>query len=162
MGAIGKAFNAIGHGIGDAFKAVGHVAEGIVKLDFGKAAGGLKEMLGAGLEVARNAVNISPAGFAANALMGGKLDQLMKWADQEIESAAGGVIDKVANDIKSVTSGAVATVGGLATGNLAKAANGALSVTAGIAATASDFTASGALGNVALSSLNTVVGGPRS
>jgi hypothetical protein len=83
MGAIGKAFNAIGHGIGDAFKAVGHVAEGIVKLDFGKAASGLKEMLGAGLDAARSAANLSPAGFAANALMGGKLDQLMKWADKD-------------------------------------------------------------------------------
>jgi hypothetical protein len=83
MGAIGKAFNAIGHGIGDAFKAVGHVAEGIVKLDFGKAAGGLKELLGAGLDAARSAANLSPAGFAANALMGGKRDQLMKWADKD-------------------------------------------------------------------------------
>lgn len=160
MGAIGKAFNAIGHGIGDAFKAVGHVAEGIVKLDFGKAAGGLKEMLGAGLDVARNAANLSPAGFAANALMGGKLDQLMKWADKEIESVAGGVIDKVANDMQSVRNGLATTVSGLATGNLSKVAQGALTATAGAAATASDFTAAGAANNLKMAALNTVVGGP--
>ena len=161
MSAIGKAFNAIGHGIGDAVKAVGHVAKGIGTLDIGKATGGLKEMLGAGLEVGRHAVNISPAGFAANALMGGKLDPLMKWADKKIERVAGGVVDKVASDIKSVTNGLATTASGLATGNLGKVAQGALAATAGVAATASDFTAAGAINNVSVSSLNTVVGGPR-
>src|SRR5882672_10902059 len=95
MGAIKHAIKAIEHGIEKAVKSVGQIAAGLATLDLKKAAAGVKGLADAGMDIARGAMDLTPAAMAANTLMHGALDKILKKAQKVATSVADKMVDSV-------------------------------------------------------------------
>jgi hypothetical protein len=158
MGAIKKAFKSIGHGIGEAAKGIGHIAKGIATLDLKGIAKGVKEIGHAGAEIARGAVNLTPAGLAANTLLDGALDKIMEKAQGTLLKVADGMVDSVEGSLSNVKNGIMGAIKGLATGNISDILKGITTAAAGGLDFASNFGPGGVAKNVALMAVETSIG----
>lgn len=139
MSAIGKAFEAIGHGIEDAFKGIGEVIKSAVTLDFKGMGKGLDEVVHGAMDVGRGLVEATPIALAANTLMSGGLDNLMQKGQKFAEKFTDGFVDGVAGDLDRVKDGVVNTVTGIATGDLSKIGGGFKDLVEGGLQSALDF-----------------------
>lgn len=158
MGAIKKAFKAIGHGIGEAAKGIGHIAKGIATLDLKGIAKGIKEVGQGGTDIMRGAINLTPAGLAANTLLDGAMDKMMQKAQGLALKVANGVVDNVEGSLSNVKNGIMGAVKGLASGNIGDILNGIKTAAAGGLDFASNFGPGGVAKNVARMAVDTTIG----
>ncbi len=124
MSAIKKAFQAIGKGIEKAVHSVGQIAKGIVTLNLKAAAEGLKGLADATMTMARGAMNLMPAAMAANTLLDGALDKMLRKVQNSAQKLADSVVDSVEGGLSNIKDGVVNTAKGIARGNFSKAFKG--------------------------------------
>jgi len=157
MGAIKHAIKTIEHGLEKAVKSVGQVVTGLATLDLKKAAAGVKGLASAGLDVARGAMDLTPAALAANTLMHGALDKVLKKAEKVATSVADKMVDNVEGGLSSVKNGVIATAKGIAHGNVGEVMHGLKDLATGAVETASNFGPGGIAKNLARMAVETVV-----
>jgi len=148
MSSIGKAFENIGQGIKNAFEGVGHVIKGVCTLDLKGVADGAKEALGGVAEAGRGALDLAPPALAANTLMDGAFDKLVKNVENAGLDVAGKVVEgfeKGATDLKTGVGGMLhgaatldcgAMLGGMLTATGGATQLGEMMTPSGLAATA--------------------------
>lgn len=158
MGAIKKAFKAIGHGIGEAAKGIGHIAKGVVTLDLKGIGKGIKEVAHAGGDIGRGVFNLTPATLAANTLLNGAADKLMKKAQGFTLKVADGMVDNLEGGLSSVKNGVMLTAKGIAHGNIGEALNGIASAAMGTLDVASNFGPGGVAKNLSRMAVETATG----
>lgn len=158
MGAIKKAFKAIGHGIGEAAKGLGQIAKGVATLDLKGIAKGVKEISHAGTEISRGMLNLTPAALAANTLLNGAMDKILKKAQSITLKVADAMVDNVEGSLSNVKNGVIGTVKGLANGNIGQALNGIKNAAVGAMDLASNFGPGGVAKNVARLAVDAAVG----
>ncbi|SFD78349.1 hypothetical protein [Paracidovorax konjaci] len=149
MGAIKKAFQAIGKGIEKAVNSVGQIAKGLATLNLKAAAAGLKGLASAGMDIARGAMNLMPAAMAANTLLDGALDKALRKVQNAAQKVADSVVDSVEGGLSNIKDGVVNTAKGIAKGNLSKALKGLTQLAMGAMETASNFGPGGVAKNMA-------------
>ena len=88
MGAIKNAFKAIAKGVEKAVHGAAQFAKGMATLNLKAAAQGLKEIAHAGTDIARGVINLTPAALAANTLLDGALDKMLKKASKVVDKVA--------------------------------------------------------------------------
>jgi len=159
MGAIKTAFDNIGNGIKHAFEAVGEIAVGALTLDFKGIAKGMGDMVGAGGDMVRGALNLTPAALAANTLLDGAIDKALKQAGKLSDSMVRGALDTIGNDLDMVKNGAGDTLHGMMTGNVSEMGRGLFSTTIGAVSAVEDITPEGMAMNGGISGIRTLAAG---
>ena len=149
MGAIKNAFKSIAKGIEKAVQGVGQLAKGLVTLDLKGAAAGLKKIGEAGGDLARGVINLTPAALAANTLLDGALDKVLKKAQSVVQKVVDTAVDSVEGGLTNIKKGAIGFAKGIAKGNLTQALNGIKDLALGAMETASNFGPGGIAKNVA-------------
>lgn len=149
MGAIKNAVKAIAKGIEKAVEGAGQFAKGIATLDLKAAAKGLKQIAHAGADIARGAINLTPAALAANTLLDGALDKVLKKAQKAVEKVADTMVDNLEGGLSNIKKGLENTVKGIATGDFNKVLSGVKDLALGAVETASNFGPGGIAKNVA-------------
>lgn len=149
MGAIKNAFKAIAKGVEKAVHGAAQFAKGMATLNLKAAAQGLKEIAHAGTDIARGVINLTPAALAANTLLDGALDKMLKKASKVVDKVADTMVDSVEGGLSNIKSGLENTVKGLATGDFSKVASGLKDLALGAVETASNFGPGGIAKNVA-------------
>ncbi|MGM9488027.1 hypothetical protein [Ideonella sp. YS5] len=149
MGAIKNAFKSIAKGIEKAVHGAAQFAKGMATLNLKAAAQGLKEIAHAGTDIARGVINLTPAALAANTLLDGALDKVLKKASSVVDKVADTMVDNVEGGLSNIKNGLENTVKGLATGDFSKVASGLKDLALGAVETASNFGPGGIAKNVA-------------
>ncbi|ABM31087.1 hypothetical protein QRO08_22530 [Paracidovorax citrulli] len=158
MSAIKKAFQAIGKGIEKAVHSVGQIAKGIVTLNLKAAAEGLKGLADATMTMARGAMNLMPAAMAANTLLDGALDKMLRKVQNSAQKLADSVVDSVEGGLSNIKDGVVNTAKGIARGNFSKAFKGLTQLAMGVVDTASNFGPGGVAKNMARMAVDAAIG----
>jgi hypothetical protein len=149
MGAIKNAIKSITKGIEKAAHGLGQFAKGMATLNLKAAAQGLKEVAHAGAEIARGVINLTPAAMAANTLLNGALDKILKKAEKVVDKVADTMVDNVEGGLSNIKKGVENTVKGIATGDFKKVVSGMKDLALGAVDVASNFGPGGIAKNVA-------------
>lgn len=157
MGAIKNAFKAIAKGVEKAVHGAAQFAKGMATLNLKAAAQGLKEIAHAGTDIARGVINLTPAALAANTLLDGALDKMLKKASKVVDKVADTMVDSVEGGLSNIKNGLENTVKGLATGDFSKVANGLKDLALGAVETASNFGPGGIAKNVARMAVDSAI-----
>lgn len=157
MSTIGKAFENFGHGIKNAFVGVGNVIKGVCTLDLKGVGDGMKKTLDGVAEAGRGAIGLTPPALAANSLMDGAFDKMIKDVQGAGLNVAGKVIDSAEGGATDVKTGVCGTFQGLARHDGVAMLGGMLQAGSGASQLAELTTPSGLAATTGIASLETAL-----
>ena len=143
----------IGRDLGKSVSGAGKMAESFARLDFNGMADGGKQIGKSAVSLARNSMNLSPAGILMNTATNGAMNNGIKKIDDIGEKVIGGVVDGMASNLEAVKDGAVDIGEGIATGNPGKILQGVASAGMGAVMAVKDFTPAGLASNAVVSAV---------